>query len=141
MNRVYFARAMDGLDSQNIIELAQEVEKELLCFNLYLVDPFQEVTVDRGEDGFEDNAERIVEADLALLRTVDAVLMDCSIPNRNYVGCICELVYAYLWDIPTVVYVGSSGNERRYWLHYHATGIYQTRQEAISALVSFLTAD
>jgi nucleoside 2-deoxyribosyltransferase len=143
--RVYFARAMDGLERESIEALTREVEAELLRVrlrfgvDLHLVDPFREVESFKGQETFEERARRIVEEEIALLKTADGVLMDCSIPDRSYVGCICELVYAYQEGIPVVVYVGSSGNDKRLWLHYHATQVcVTTRRDAIEALAFLL---
>jgi hypothetical protein len=81
---------------------------------------------------------RLVESDLGLLRRSDGVLMDMSIRNRNYIGCTCELTYAYLWHIPSVVWVGDTGLEQRPWLRYHATVVVKGRQEAIEAVAALL---
>jgi nucleoside 2-deoxyribosyltransferase len=136
--KVYFARAMDGIEDEDIHYQAKEVSELLERYNLQIIDPF--IAVDRHQttENFEDVALRIVEADLELLRTADAVLMDCSIPGRSYVGCICELVYAHLWGIPVVVYVGTSGNDKRYWLVYHANEVHTEWGEAISGLLSHI---
>src|ERR1022692_1921458 len=75
----------------------------------------------------------IVDHDLAVLRRCDAVLMDMSLPNRNYIGCVCEMTYAYLWNIPCVVYLGRS-NPNRPWLHYHAVAVFEFRKDAIACL-------
>lgn len=141
MARIYFARAMEDMDAREILRAGESVAELLDARGLQLVDPFLEV--DRHEDtcAIKERAREIVERDLDLLRTVDAVLMDCSIPGRSYIGCICELVYAYLWNIPVVVYVGSSNNDKRYWLQYHAPHICRTQDEAINILASFFEAD
>ena len=80
----------------------------------------------------------IVEHELSLLRQCDAVLMDMSIPNRNYIGCVCEMTYAHLWRIPCVVYPGKSGPPRP-WLVYHAAAIFDTREAAIEYIAMTLS--
>lgn len=87
-----------------------------------------------------DDHVLLVQSDLGLLRRCDGVLMDMSIPDRNYLGCTCELTYAYLWRIPSVVWVGDTGLERRPWLRYHATTVVRTRPEAVAALTGLLLA-
>ena len=141
MCRVYFARAMDGMDAEHIACEAKEVARELAAHGMQMVDTFVEVKSDEDLRTFDEKAREIVERDLALLKSADAVLMNCSIPGRSYVGCICELVYAYLWRIPVVVYVGSSDNDKRYWLQYHATHVCRSRNEAVDALISLFVAE
>lgn len=141
MYNIYFARAVDGMDADEILGLANQVTKELIVYQMLLVDPFVQVKHVRDTCTFEEKAREIVEGDLSILKSADAVLMDCSIPGRSYIGCICELVYAHLWQIPVVVYVGSSGNDERYWLQYHATRVCKSREEAIDFLVSFFKAE
>jgi len=133
--RVYFARAMDNLDKNEIFKLGNLVAEELTAHGMHIIDTFDDQKKGDHNFTFEEKARKIVEGDLELLKTADAVLMDCSIPNRSYIGCICELVYAYLSKIPVVVYVGSSGNDKRSWLQYHATNVCKSRNEAIKELV------
>jgi hypothetical protein len=64
--------------------------------------------------------------------------MDMTIPDRNYIGCTCELTYAYLWQIPSVVWVGDTGLEQRPWLQYHASVVVRSRQEAVEAVAALL---
>src|SRR5258708_1985155 len=93
---VYFARGIDGLDSAQVTSVGDQLRKELSQHGLTVVDPVAE----QLEEQSTREPFRIVTADLELLRRCHVVLMDMSIPSRNYVGCCCELVYAYLWHIP-----------------------------------------
>lgn len=122
---------MDLINNRDILNLTSTVKEELNSIDLDMIDPYVETKNNKVGITFKEKAREIVEQDLSLLKTADIVLMDCSIPNRNYIGCICELVYAYLWGIPIIVYVGSSGNDNRYWLRYHANYICKDRSEAI----------
>jgi hypothetical protein len=139
--RVYFARAIDGEDDHERASLVTLVRTELAEAELMLVDPvageprdLKLTTVAKHHDRYRE----IVEHDLSVLQTCDAVLMDMSKPNRNYIGCVCELVYAYEWSIPCVVYI-SEAYRGRAWLFYHATAIFESRHAAISHLGGLLT--
>jgi hypothetical protein len=61
-----------------------------------------------------------------------------TVPQRNYVGCSCEIVYAHLERKPIVVYVGTTDNASRIWLQYHASGIFEQRADAIEYLLHLL---
>jgi nucleoside 2-deoxyribosyltransferase len=137
--RVYFARAIDGENEETRMTLVSIVAAELAVRNLQLVDPVATEPNDRDIQDTEtiQKYRNIVDHDLSILRTCDAVLMDMSIPNRNYIGCVCELTYAYLWSIPCIVYIGQ-GNSNRPWLHYHATAIFKSRKAAVAHLADLL---
>src|SRR5437660_5626097 len=133
MPRVYFARAMDDMDVSHITEQAALLRAELDEHGLEVVDAFfgpQQVDAQSSEV-----TNSIIHSDLKLLRQCDAVFMDMSIPDRTYIGCSCELVYAYSWNIPVVVYVGDTTNSRRPWLLYHAAQICGDRLEAVRAVI------
>ncbi|WP_203790470.1 hypothetical protein [Paractinoplanes rishiriensis] len=136
---VYFARAVDGLDRRAVLGAAKVVAAELEKSGLRMTDPVDAwMRSDRLRS--PDDHVLLVQSDLGLLRRCDGVLMDMSIPDRNYLGCTCELTYAYLWRIPSVVWVGDTGLERRPWLRYHATTVVRTRPEAVAALTGLLLA-
>jgi hypothetical protein len=118
--RVYFARAIDGQDGATRLALAADVASDLAAAGLLMVDP----TVDDPDEASTARAadtqkfyQAIVEHDLSVLKSCQAILMDISVPGRSYIGCICEMTYAYFWRIPCVVYVGET-DSRRPWLHY-----------------------
>src|SRR5262245_5216676 len=104
--RIYFARAIDGEDAPKRLALASKVASELAAAGLSMVD----ATVDDPPMGTETVADErklyqaIVDHDLSVLKSCHAVLMDISTPGRSYIGCICEMTYAYLWRIPCFVY-------------------------------------
>ena len=140
--RTYFARAIDGEDSATRLALASDVASELAAAGLSMVDPTVGEPVGVGETRADERKlyEAIVEHDLSILKTCHAVLMDISVPSRSYIGCICEMTYAYLWQIPCVVYMGKV-DKRRPWLQYHATAVLETRADAIDLLRQLLKAD
>lgn len=139
--RVYFARAIDGEDGATRLALASDVASELAAAGLAMVDPTigdpTGASVAKADTGKLYQA--IVEHDLAVLKSCHAILMDISVPGRSYIGCICEMTYAYFWRIPCVVYVGKT-DSRRPWLHYHATAVFETRADAIDLLGRLLKA-
>jgi hypothetical protein len=138
---IYFARAIDGEDLDTALSFASGLADELADLGLRMVDPVRtepriEVHVAGGR-----RYEAIVEHDLSILRRCDAVLMDMTKADRNYIGCICEMTYAYIWHIPCVVYVGESSNKNRAWLQYHATAVFESRDDAVRHLLSMFGGD
>ena len=134
---VYFARAVDGLDLADVLAAGKVVAAELQESGLRMTDPV-EVWTRAVRTAPVDDPALLVQSDLGLLRRCDGVLMDMSIPDRNYIGCTCELTYAYLWRIPSVVWVGDTGLSQRPWLRYHATAVVRRRSEAVEAVAALL---
>jgi nucleoside 2-deoxyribosyltransferase len=135
--RIYFARAIEGVDRRYIRQLAASARVDLDAVGLTLIDANMEYLEWRnlyGTASSPDEYKQIVKFQLELLRSCDAVLMDMTIPNRNYIGCCCELVYACQFNIPTAVYVGDTDNGTRTWLRYHAQVVVRDRREAIAYL-------
>lgn len=136
--RVYFARAIDGEDKALALADASQLATTLAPLGIDLIDPVAEEPVPSMHQGDEQSISRlIVEHDLSLLRDCRAVLMEMPIGNRTYIGCVCELTYAYLWRIPVVVNVGATRMDRP-WLVYHATAVVHSRDAAIATLAGLL---
>jgi hypothetical protein len=131
MPRIYFARGVDGLDLGQAMKEGRSVADELFRQGLLLVDPLRTEPV-RNNSAMPMSRwyHDIVVHDLEVLRLCAGVLMDMTIPGRNYIGCSCELVYAYLWNIPTAVYLGENDGNCP-WLQYHAAVVVKTRAEAV----------
>jgi nucleoside 2-deoxyribosyltransferase len=137
MKRIYFARAMEGLEKDSVHNTANRVRSDLKSNGFDMIDTIDGLKLPDLMNPFDFSGTlsgQIVQHDLALLRQADGVLMDMTIPKRNYVGCVCELVYANMWKKPTVVYVGDSGNDKRHWLIYHADVVCFTFRDALEHL-------
>jgi nucleoside 2-deoxyribosyltransferase len=135
--RIYFARAVEGIERSQIRQLAASARLDVNAVGLTLIDAHMEYLAWRdlyGTASESDEYKQIVKFQLELLRSCDALLMDMTIPNRNYIGCCCELVYACQFNLPTAVYVGDTNYASRTWLRYHAQVVVRERREAIAHL-------
>ena len=65
------------------------------------------------------------------------MVVDMSLQDWTYIGCVCEIVYAFLWRIPTVVIAGRTTLERE-WLRYHTTRRVDDVPDAIEELKGLL---
>ena len=141
--RVYFARAIEGISRAEVTRTATNTKAYLDTFGLIMVDANHEYLTWRETERAThrcDEHVQIVKFQLELLRGCDALLMDMTIADRNYVGCCCELVYAYQYSMPTAVYVGETDNGSRTWLKYHAEAIFNECPEAVAHLSAVLSA-
>ena len=140
---VYLARAVDNQEKQKVAENGEVWRAALAQAGFTPIDPvvtpFPRIVGGQGEEPDAHNFGRI-ESDLAWLRRCDALVIDLALEDWSYVGCICELVYAHLWRLPTVVMAGSSSIEARPWLRYHATTVVSSLDAAVAALGSVIRA-
>lgn len=83
---------------------------------------------------FEPN--EIVRRNEMLQKDCDILLVEYSIPNRNYIGVDYELVRALDWHQPAIVWAHEAYRNRIY-LRYLATAILPTLEEAIDYIVSY----
>ena len=129
--RVYFARATDGRPRGDVLDDARSVEAVLASAGLELVDPY---ALCRAVLGDNPSPTEIVEFDLGVLGSCQALLMDMTQAHHRYIGCICELTYAHVWDLRSAVYVHDNTLAHRPWLRYHADRICESLEEAVSYL-------
>jgi nucleoside 2-deoxyribosyltransferase len=80
----------------------------------------------------------IVQKGLALLNTCDFMIFDCSIENWNYIGCVFEMAYAHRMHKPVIVYTGTTTNNKRPWLRYHATRVVVTEAQLVDAVADLV---
>ncbi len=128
---VFFGHAMDGLSQIEISEKEQRFARFVEEHGSHVVSMRLRQLV-RYDDAVE--RDKMVEKDILLARSADIVFLDMSIPNRNYVGCIHELVEARNSGIPVIVYTGFSGNEKRNHLLYLSKSVFTSQTEAMEEL-------
>jgi len=128
---IFFSRGIDGIDKVTTDSTAAIVKDELEALGFRYTDC-------SSANHNQNDYRLIVKTDLEILRQCAAVLMDMTIRDRNYIGCVCEMVYAHSWFIPVSVYTGEMGLETRPFLRYHCARISRTRYEAIQFLTHLL---
>jgi hypothetical protein len=134
MANVFFSSAVDGIDWDKIKRKYKRIEKALQVRKHRLLNPpgiylngFRKI---QSSDAYALSTA-IVENDLQLLRQADVLLVDVSIPNHTYIGCICEMVYAREWGIPVVSYIGRNHIGKRPFFIYHSNTIYKRWADAL----------
>jgi ubiquinone/menaquinone biosynthesis C-methylase UbiE len=123
--KVYYARAMDGIEPSKIMEDDRQLEVVLSQKGFSITNPYteQEVQVER--------ADRLVENNIKSLKKSDVVLANLSIQNYTYIGAVFEVVQAANLGIPIVVCVGDSDLVNRYYLHYYSNFICKHISEGV----------
>lgn len=125
--RIYLARPIDGRSQTSIYEILDRAEREFQRPRFEIVDPVAKYDLrDRNDHVY------VVATELEILRSCNIILIDMSLANHTYIGCVAELIYAHLWNLITVVYVGSnSALTQRPWLRFHADHIDTTWKGAV----------
>lgn len=140
IKKVYFAHAMDLIDPQEIKKNINKFEKLIKKYgNVELINTYTiSSSLKRSELNPIEKAKFVVTRDLELLKESNVLFVDYSRQNMNYIGCTCEIVYAFIYNKPIIVYVGNSGNENRLWLLYHTDKIYKNLKDALEELSKFI---
>jgi anaerobic glycerol-3-phosphate dehydrogenase len=77
------------------------------------------------------NISEIVRENMNLLENSDCVIVDLSIKNHLYIGCIDEMVCANHKKIFVIVICGDSGAEKHLYTNYRANKIVKNLDEAV----------
>jgi hypothetical protein len=118
--RIYVARPVDDLDISGIQDFVERARRAFPGPRFEIIDPMIIGDIEhRGESSYA----AVVDKQLQLLKTCDVILVDMSMSNHTYIGCVAELVYAHIWELSTVVYIGSNRIFHRPWLRFHADHI------------------
>jgi hypothetical protein len=119
---IYYSRAMDGFKFEEIKEIYKRTDKLLKENGLVLLNNNQELLKDSAE---------IICNNMRLLEQADCAIIDLSIKNHLYVGCIDEMVCANLKNIFVIVISGNSGVEKHLYANYRANKIVRNFEDVI----------
>lgn len=137
--KVFIARAVDNRGA-DVAPSGESLAARLTSAGFLAVDPVVQVLPHRatGSDSswYSEDVGR-VESNLQWLRRCDALVVDMQLPGWTYIGCVCELVYAYQWRMPIIVIAPQQTADRE-WLRYHATRRVGSVDEAIEGLQELL---
>lgn len=87
------------------------------------------------DDETDDTSdEMIVNKCITAIDSCNIFLLDCSIKNWIYIGCIFELAHAYSMRKPIITYIGENNEIDRPWLRHHSGVITTTKQDAHGAI-------
>jgi nucleoside 2-deoxyribosyltransferase len=129
MKRAFLSHRIDFLSRAEAIANHEKYKILLAALDIEVISVTETLDSEIGSADAE-----IVEKGLALLKKCDFMVFDCSVENWNYIGCIFEMAYAYQMGKPIIVYTGTTTNDKRPWLRYHATRIVVTQNHLIDAV-------
>ncbi len=129
MKRAFLSHRIDCLDPADAKANHEKFRALLEALNVETISVADSLDSEAGQTDAE-----IVEKGLTLLTSCDFMIFDCSIENWNYIGCVFEMAYAHRMRKPIVVYTGTTSNNRRPWLRYHATRIVTTEEQILEAI-------
>jgi hypothetical protein len=118
--RIYIARAVDDREPNAIQTVVLRARRDFPSPRFEVIDPMVVGDIEHRQN---NTYLAVLETQLDLLKSCDVILVDMSLPNHTYIGCVAELVYAHVWQLCTVVYVGSNRIIHRPWLRFHADHI------------------
>ncbi len=133
---VYYCRAIDGMTQEEVRDEYLNMEYCLNNTDLILVNSVSKDThtlydaTDKNTFN-EYTADMIVTENLNNITKADCVLVNLTIKNHLYVGCIAEMVYAKLKGCFIIVVAGDSGADKYFYTLYHADVIVYSLEEAL----------
>lgn len=125
---VYYCRAMDGLDVNEIENEYDYIQKKLSENGRILVNPFSK-TEHKSLKLNKTNSAIVVAENINGISKSDCVIVNLSIKNHLYVGCIAEMVHAKEKGCYVIVIVGESGAEKHFHTMHYADKICKTLEE------------
>lgn len=129
---IYYCRAMDGLDANDIEVEYDYVQKKLFEQGRVLVNPFGKIEHQSLKLN-KINAELIVTENLKGISMADCVIVNLSKKNHLYVGCIAEMIYAKEKGCYVIVIAGDTGVENHFYTLFHADKIYYSLDELLNS--------
>ncbi len=138
MAKVFFGSAIDDVAFCQIQQRYEDVEKTLRARGHILLNPASVYTDTernvRDSDAIKGETA-VVTSDLQILKDADVLLVDASDLNHQYVGCICEMVYARVFGIPVIAFLGPNNPlARRAFFSFHCSEMTEVWEEALSAV-------
>lgn len=127
---IYYCRAMDGLDVDEIEKEYNYVQSKLALQGRILVNPFAKAE-HKTLSLNKVNSELVVSENLKGISKADCVIVNLSIKNHLYVGCIAEMIYAKEKGCYVIVITGDTGVEKHFYTIYHADKICHNLDELL----------
>lgn len=124
---VYYCRAMDGLNTEEIEYEYKKIQFELEKQGRILVNPFDKDEHNKLKLN-KSNAEFIVTSNIEGIQKADCVIVDISLKNHLYVGCIGEMIFAKQNNKFVIIISGETGIENHFYSLYCADKIIKSQE-------------
>jgi nucleoside 2-deoxyribosyltransferase len=124
---------MDGLPPNEISKEFEEIQKRISSTGRILINPY-EANDHRQLTLNKDNAYLIVEDNKRNISQSDCVIVNLSIENHQYVGCIGEMIYAKNKGCFVIAVVGMSSYGKHAYTLAHADIIVKDMNQAFDIM-------
>ena len=139
LHKIYYARAMDCLNDEEIILEYDIVGKRLKENGMLLVNPFFARNASLALN--KNSGKLIAQDNWRSMDEADCVVINLSKKGHMYIGCIDEMVNADMRGHFVIVIVGEAGADKHYYTHMRSDLIVKTLEDALSFLVQRNTKD
>jgi len=135
LNNIYYARGMDGLDKLEVEFDYTFVDKKLSANGMRLVNNYSHKHHQYLEIN-EQNAHIVYQDNLNDMDKADCLLVNLSIKNRLYWGCIIEMGLAHEMGLYIILITGDNDAAKRFFYgRKHVDLFVETFDEALDFLV------
>jgi len=133
LRRVYYCRAMDGLNREEIKNEYDDVQKKLEETGHILVNPY-EINDHNLLEINKYNARIIVKGNKEKITAADCVIVNLSNPDYRYVGCIGEMIYAKTKGCFVITIIGETNYDKNFYTLEHSDMIVKDLAQALSVI-------
>jgi diadenosine tetraphosphate (Ap4A) HIT family hydrolase/nucleoside 2-deoxyribosyltransferase len=134
IKKVYYCRAMDGLEKDEIINEFHIIEERLKEKNIRLINIYEDNHNSLNKN--KENAMLIMHENSKGIDAADCVIVNLSIKNHLYIGCIDEMIVAKERGRFVIVIAGDAGADNHFYTYLRSDLIVKTIDEAIDYLAS-----
>ena len=117
MIRVFYAQPVDAVSSTAVRTSVERLRRLIEGLEVEIVAPYLDETT-RAEPSqlTPEIARQIVQEDYQALDSCDAIVVDMSDEERQAVGMVFEMAYAWSKGKKVIVYAGASRLGERVWV-------------------------
>ena len=131
--RLYYAQPIDFVPTKKVIDSVERLQALIKNLPIDIVTPYLDEQMDN--DQFlniplnRESARQIIEKDYAALDTCDVLLVDLSQEDRQAVGMIFEIAYAFSKGKTIIAFASGSSLGDRVWIVATVDYIFETWEE------------
>jgi diadenosine tetraphosphate (Ap4A) HIT family hydrolase len=134
LKNIYYGRAMDERDEDEIFSEYDVVSKRLKENGMILVNPFNGKPNTYVID--KESGQKVAKENWENMEDADCVIINLSIRGHFYFGCMDEIITAKQKGRFVILIVGDAGADKHHYAHFRSDLIVKTIDEALKFLVT-----
>ncbi|MDR0919679.1 MAG: hypothetical protein LBM93_10640 [Oscillospiraceae bacterium] len=134
IQNIYYCRAMDGFDSQEIKQEYIEVKNEIEKNGMNLINMYKDNH--NMSERNKTNSALIRSDNTSEIDKADCLIVNLSIKNHQYVGCLFEMMYAKEHGHCFIIIVTGDSNIAERW--FYITNLFHKIVKTVSEAIEYI---